>query len=165
MERIKAIIINISNTYPAMILISVIVTGCSQSINLGLIETGLSKSQREFYVDTYRIQIRILQTTDEHEYIYSLSIFDTTDGKQISNVKSNLAINKYIRYPNFDLKHSREERKYITSGLEPFRDSSDVGYDYKYLNHGKYQVILKISKIAGEPLSKVIYLSFDQNVL
>ena len=155
----------IPKVFLAIIVISVIITGCVQPINLGLIESVKNSSVQEFSVNDYKMKLRVIPIADEYEYIYSFSIVNKNDGTPIKNVESILDIKKYPYYPQFHGRH-RHDKEYIASKLEPFYDSTKIRYDYKYKfkNKGKYELTIKLSEVAGKELAKDVLISFDQEV-
>ncbi|MEP0862125.1 MAG: hypothetical protein HRF52_11885 [Ignavibacterium sp.] len=150
-------------TLLTVILFSVFVSGCAPTIlNIGLIEAGRINAIEEFYIDNYKMRLRIIPIGND-EYICSFLLSDKNDGTPIKDVKSVMDIKMYSNYPKTHYRH-RHEKKTIFSGLEPIVDSASNDYDYKYklTGKGKYELTIKLNEVAGKELDKEIYISFDQ---
>ena len=156
----------ISKIFLAIIFLYFFITGCGQSIKLGLIEVGKNSAVQEFYVDNYKMQVRIILMSDEKEYLYSFSLFTKNDGTPIKDVKSYLDIKKYDTMARYHYRYMRQKQPYI-SGLELVYDSTANNYEYKYKfkSKGKYELTIRLSEIEGKPLTKDILISFDQDVM
>ena len=155
----------ISKIYLAVIVVSAFIAGCVQPINLGLMESGKNSSVQEFYVNNYKMKLRVIPIANDYEYNYSFSLVNKNDDAPVKNVESTLGIKKYPYYPQFHGRH-RHDKEYVANGLEPFYDSTKIGYEYKYKfkNKGKYELTIKLTEINGKELDKDIQISFDQEV-
>lgn len=147
------------------IFISVFITGCVQPIKLGLMDTGKNSTVQEFYIDNYKMKVRVIPLGEASEYIYSLALKDKYDGTVIKKVKSTMNIKKY---PSLSMQRDRHHhgKQMIKSGIEPIIDtlSNDYDYKYKFNGKGKYELTIKLTEIDGKELEKEILVSFDQEV-
>jgi hypothetical protein len=148
-----------------VILFSVFVSGCAPTIlNIGLIEAGRNNAMEEFYIDNYKVRLRIIPIADD-EYICSFSISDKNDGTPIKDVKSVMDIKMYSNYPKTHFRH-RHGKTTIHSELKPIVDSESNDYDYKYklTGKGKYELTISLTEIDGKELEKDILITFEQEV-
>ena len=161
----KTINHRIPKIFFVMIFISVFIAGCVQPINLGLMETGKNSIVQEFYVDNYKMKVRVMPITDDYQYICSLSLSDKDISTPIKDVKSNMNVKKYTSHskPRGGIERVKQM---ILNDIEPIKDSlsNDFEYKYKLRNKGKYELTIKLTEINGKELEKDILVSFDQEV-
>jgi len=161
----KTINHRIPKIFFVMIFISVFIAGCVQPINLGLMETGKNSTVQEFYVDNYKMKVRLMPITDDYQYICSLSLSDKDNSTPIKDVKSNMNIKKYSSHstPRGGIQRTKQV---IINDIEPIKDSlsNDFEYRYKLKRKGKYELTIKLTEIDGKELEKEILVSFDQEM-
>ena len=140
-----------------IIFLSFLVTGCSPLI---IIEEGKNSAVQEFYVDDYKMQVRITRVSDDNEYLCSFSLFNKNDTIPLNGIKSNLDI---IKYGPFHRRYKRKKYSYLT-GLEPIYNRAMKEYEqkYKFTTKDKYELTIRLKEIAGKALKEDILISFDQ---
>lgn len=133
------------------------ITGCNPLI---IIEEGKNSAVQDFYVDNYKMQVRITRESDDNEYLCSFSLFNKTDTMPIEGIKSYLDIKKYGPRRR---RYKREKFPYL-NGLELIYNSLTNEYEhkYKFTDKGKYELTIRLSEISGKALEEDILISFDQ---
>ncbi len=161
----KPINYKIPKMFFVMIFISVFITGCVRPINLGLIEIGKNSTAQEFYIDNYKMKVRVMPIADDYQYICSLSLSDKDNSASIKDVRSNMDIKKYSSHST-PRGGSQRVKQMIINDIEPIKDSvsNDFEYMYKLRNKGKYELTIKLTQINGQKLEKDILVHFDQEV-
>lgn len=165
----KQIVYRALKVLPVILFIAIYVSGCVSSYNIGnmgMIEPGKINSVQEFYIDKYKMNIRVLRLTKDREFMYSISLLNKSDRTPLKDVKSTMDIKKYPtkeQKTHFRHRHGMDK---IVSDLSPIVDSVSIDYDYKYKfnGKGKYELIIKLTEIDGKELEKEILVSFDQEV-
>ncbi|MFA7421884.1 MAG: hypothetical protein WCZ90_19535 [Melioribacteraceae bacterium] len=141
----------------AIIFLSLFITGCNPLI---FIEAGKNSAVQDFYVDNYKMQVRITRVSDDNEYFCSFSLLNKTDATPIKGIKSYLDIKKYgpPRY-----RYMREKFPYL-NGLELIYNSltNDYEHKYKFTSKGKFELTIRLNEIDGKALEEDILISFDQ---
>ena len=154
---------------PVKIFFGILVSGCVSSYNIGnigLMEPGKNSAAQEFYIDNYKMKIRVLPVTEDGEFMYSISLLNKVDRTPFKDVKSTMDIKKYpMKEQKTHFRHRHGKDK-IVSDLVPIIDSISIDYDYKYKfkDKGKYELTIKLTEIEGKELEKEILVSFDQEV-
>lgn len=147
----------ILKNFITIIFLSFFITGCNPLI---IIEEGKNSAVQDFYVDNYKMQVRITLVSDDNEYLCSFSLFNKTDASPLPGIKSYLDIKKY------GPTHRRYKRKKIPylSGLELIYNSTTNEYEhkYKFTTKGKYELTIRLNEIAGKALKEEVLISFDQ---
>ena len=153
----KLMIVRMPRIFLAIIFLSIFITGCNPLI---IIEAGKNSAVQEFYVDNYKMQVRITLLSDENEYLLSFSLFDKNDIKPLEGVKSYIDI---IKYGPRRHRYTREKFPYL-NGLEVIYNKITNEYEckYKFTSKSKYELIIRLSEIAGKALEKDLLISFDQ---
>lgn len=161
----KHINYKIPKMFFVLIFISVFITGCIQPINLGLIEIGQNSTAQEFYIDNYKMKVRVMPIADDYQYICSLSLSDKDNSATIKDARSNMDIKKYSSRST-PRGGSQRVKQMIINDIEPIKDSvsNDFEYMYKLRNKGKYELTIKLTEINGKELEKDILVHFDQEV-
>ena len=153
----KHINYKIPKMFFVMIFISVFITGCIQPINLGLIEIGQKSTEQEFYIDNYKMKVRVIPVAEDYQYICSLSLSEKDNSASIKDVKSIMDIKKYYSRstPRGGI---QKVKQIIINNIEPMKDSlsNDFEYKYKLKNKGKYELTIKLTGIDGKELEKDI---------
>lgn len=161
----KTISHRIPKIFFVMIFVSVFITGCVQPINLGLMETGKNSSVQEFYVDNYKMKVRVIPISDNYQYICSISLSDKNNSALIKDVKSVMDIKKYSSRstPRGGIQRVKQM---IINDIEPIKDSlsNDLEYKYNLKSKGKYELTIKLIEINGKELEKDVLVCFDQEV-
>lgn len=165
----KLINIKKAAMFVALIVILIIVQGCVTSYNfgnIGMMEPNKNSSLQEFYIDNYKMKIRVLPVTEDREFMYSISLLNKSDRTPLKDVKSTMDIKKYPtkeQKTHFRHRHGMDK---IVSDLTPIIDSVSIDYDYKYKfnSKGKYELTIRLTQIEGKELEKEILVSFDQEV-
>lgn len=142
-----------------IIFLSFFITGCNPSI---IIEEGKNSAVQDFYVDNYKLQVRITLVSDDNEYLCSFSLFNKTGATPLQGVKSYLDI---IKYGPRRHRYTREKFPYL-NGLKVIYNKATNEYEckYKFTNKGKYELTIRLNEIAGKALEEEILISFDQEV-
>lgn len=147
------------------IFISVFITGCVQPIKLGLMDTGKNSTVQEFYIDNYKMKVRVIPITDNYQYICSMSLSDKDNSVSIKDVRSSMNIKKYSSHstPRGGIQRVKQM---IINDIEPIKDSLSNDFEYKYSlkSKGKYELTIKLIEINGKELEKDVLVYFDQEV-
>lgn len=147
----------------AVILISVIVTGCVQPIKLIPMETRNKFSYQEFTIKNYKSSIKLTQIGDDYNYLCSFKLVNNLDGIPAKSIKSSMTVNKYpTRAMRLDRHH--HSKWVVLRSIEPIIDTltHDFDFNYKIQSKGKYELSIKLTEINGKELDKDIQISFDQ---
>ena len=130
-----------------------------------MIEIGKNSTAQEFYIDNYKMKVRVMPVAEDYQYICSISLSDKDNSTSIKDVKSNMDIKKYSSHstPRGGIQRVKQM---IINDIEPIKDSlsNDFEYMYKLRNKGKYELTIKLTEIDGKELEKEILVSFDQEV-
>lgn len=161
----KSISHGIPKIFFVMTFVSAFITGCIQPINLGLMETGKNSSVQEFYVDNYKMKVRVIPISDNYQYICSISLSDKDNSASIKDVKSVMNIKKYSSQST-PRGGNRRIKQMMINDIEAIKDSLSNNYEYRYKlkSKGKYEVTIKLTEINGRELEKDILVYFDQEV-
>ncbi|MEP0862122.1 MAG: hypothetical protein HRF52_11870 [Ignavibacterium sp.] len=140
-----------------IIFLSFFITGCNPLI---IIEEGKNSAVQDFYVDNYKMQVRITLVSDDNEYLCSFSLFNKTDASPLPGIKSYLDIKKYGPPRR---RYKRKKFPYL-NGLELIYNSTTNEYEhkYKFTTKGKYELTIRLNEISGKALEEEILISFDQ---
>lgn len=141
----------------AIIFLSFLITGCNPLI---FIEAGKKSAVQDFYVDDYKMQVRISLISDDNEYLCSFSLFDKNDIKPLEGIKSYLDI---IKYGPRRHRYKREKFPYL-NGLKVIYNKTTNEYEckYKFTSKSRYELTIRLNEIAGKALEEEILISFDQ---
>ena len=142
---------------PVILFLSFFITGCNPLI---IIEAGKNSAVQDFYVDNYKMQVRITLISDENEYLCSFSLFNKNDIKPLEGIKSYLDI---IRYGPRRHRYAREKFPYL-NGLKVTYNKITNEYEckYKFTSKSKYELTIRLNEIAGKALEEDLLISFDQ---
>lgn len=137
--------------------LGIFITGCNPLI---IIEEGKNSAVQDFYVDNYRMQVRITRVSDDNEYLCSITLFNEDDTSPFKNIKSYLEIKKYGPPRR---RYKRKKFPYL-SGLELIYNTTNNEYEckYKFTNKGKYELTIRLNEIDGKASAENILITFDQ---
>jgi hypothetical protein len=148
-----------------LFLISILLSGCIQPIDLGRLNFNNGVAVKEFYVNNIKVLLKVENIIENSVYNYQLSMNDKDALTRIKNVKLVIEIKKYNKYPpkrhweQYEPK-SNIERFEIDSNDKTVTDSFRFTFDSK----GKYKILINIIEINGIQVTSDNIISFEQAI-